>query len=110
MALHDKQKLIFTDLPNEIQFKILHFTYEPRIIVLDWAVPEHWKLNIQQVNTPVALHINQNLRIEAQRDYELLEHDFSINVPYSQFAQAVTHPLLHFGPGLWPLTVFVTGS
>jgi hypothetical protein len=63
MAPHDKQKLIFTDLPNEIQFKILHLTYEPRIIVLDWSLLELWALEIpgKKVNIPVALHINHKL-------------------------------------------------
>ncbi|EPE29808.1 hypothetical protein GLAREA_00968 [Glarea lozoyensis ATCC 20868] len=66
----------FTDLPIEIQFKILHLTYEPQKIVI-WRIHNSFAGNIPRNLTPapVALQINHALRMEAMKYYELLKYE-----------------------------------
>ncbi|EPE29807.1 hypothetical protein GLAREA_00967 [Glarea lozoyensis ATCC 20868] len=68
------QKLFnFSGLPNELQFAIIHLTYEPQTIVIENAFDPNTVAR-RKTPTPVALRLNDACRAEALKHYELLKY------------------------------------
>ena len=59
-------------LPLEIQYKIVHFTYEPQTIVIgnDFTID---KIPRNTTHVPIALQINHAYRQEALKHFERLQ-------------------------------------